>query len=653
MSRASLPIIGMHCASCARLIERTLQKTPGVISASVNYGSEQAVVEFTLPASTETISQAVAKTGYKVGQANKSAELENLKVKVWVSAILSTVVMFYPNFYVQLVLTVIVMFWAGNSIFLAAWAGLKNKTASMDTLIAIGTSAAFVSGKYFDTAAVIITLILLGRYLEARAKSHTGDAIKKLLGLAAKTARVVDGEQEIDIPIDQVKVGDVIRVRPGEKIPTDGQIIEGETSIDQSLVTGESLPVDKKPGSIVIGATINKSGSFLFKATKIGADTMLSQIIDLVSQAQSTRAPIQRLADVISGYFVPVVIILAGITFAFFGFTNAIAVLVIACPCALGLATPTAIMVGTGLGAKRGILIRNAEALEILHKIKSIVFDKTGTLTEGKPVVTDVITMNHELSTNNLLRLAASLEKFSEHPLAAAIVSKARDLKLFPVTKFKSLAGSGVEGFIGRNKIFVGRAGSGSISVVKNGKIIGTINVADTLKPEAKEIVKQLNNLAISVWMLTGDNKNTAAQIAGSLGIKNHLAQVMPADKADKVRQLTGHPVAFVGDGINDAPALAAAEVGIAMGTGTDIAIESAGITILGGHLQGVVSALRLSRATMRTIKLNLFWAFAYNIILIPAAMLGLLNPMLAAGAMAISSVSVVGNSLLLNRAKI
>lgn len=648
MSRITLPISGMHCASCARLIERSLQKTSGVTKAVVNYGSEQAVVEYASPASEKILTQVITKMGYKVGTANKSAELRDLQIRVLVSVVLSTVVMFFPNFYVQVVLTTIVMFWAGLPIFQAAWSGIKNKTASMDTLIAIGTLAAFFSGKYFDTAAVIITLILLGRYLEARAKSHTSDAIKKLLGLAAKTARVVRGDQEIDIPIEEVKIGDIIRVRPGEKIPTDGQIVEGETSIDESMITGESLPVDKKIGDVVIGATINSSGSFLFKATKIGADTMLSQIIDLVSQAQGTRAPIQRLADVVSGYFVPTVILLSLITLVFFGFTNAIAVLVIACPCALGLATPTAIMVGTGLGARRGILIKNAESLEILHKIKAIIFDKTGTLTSGHPEVSSY-------SSKSALILAASLEKLSEHPLARAIVSKAEELKLkfSQVSKFKSLSGRGIEGFVSQDKIFVGRTETDSISIVKNGKHFGSIEVADTLKSDAKETVNQLNKLNISVWMLTGDNSQTAAKIAESLGVKNYLAEVMPAEKADKVKQLSARPVAFVGDGINDAPALAAAEVGIAMGTGTDIAIESAGITLLNKDLRTVVSAIQLSKATMSVIRQNLFWAFIYNIILIPAAMFGFLNPMLAAGAMAASSLSVVGNSLLLNRAKI
>ncbi len=603
-----------------------------------------------------------------------------LKIKVIVGAILSALVVVgsFPQWFgdfglsspgILLLLATPVQFWVGKAFYLATWSGLRNRAASMDTLIAIGTTAAYglslpaVLGlsqvTYFDTASVIITLILLGRLLEAIAKSHTSDAIKKLLGLQPKTARVVQGKQEVDIPISQVKIGDIIRVRPGEKIPIDGQIIEGSSSIDESMVTGESLPKDKQVGDIVIGATINTTGSFLFKTTKVGADTMLAQIVQLVAAAQSSRAPIQRLADVVSSYFVPAVLMLAVATFVVWynlgrppaALVNMISVLIIACPCALGLATPTAIMVGTGLGAQKGILVKDAQALEIANKVSTVIFDKTGTLTIGQPQVTD-------FSSQTALQLAASLERLSEHPIARAIVAKAEglNLDLKPITDFRNLPGQGVEGKIGDAKVFVGRTDAASISVVKNGRNVGSVTVADALKPEAKETVKQLHNMHVQTWMLTGDNAQTAANISKQVGITNVIAGILPAAKEAKVRQFKsqGHGVvAFAGDGINDAPALAAADVGVAMGSGTDIAIESAGITLLNHDLRSFISAIKLSRATLSIIKQNLFWAFAYNVVLIPAAMLGWLNPVLAAFAMAASSVSVLGNSLRLKRAKI
>lgn len=693
----------MHCASCSRLIERGLKKSPGVVDASVNYGSEQASVEFDSSVSNlGDLANVVASLGYKavtreeqgkspdeLKEEAKKAELSDLKTKIIVSGILSMFIMlgsfpewfsnffrFFPFYqllttnYALFLLATPVQFWAGKSFYQATWSGLKNRTASMDTLIAIGTTVAygysiFSQTKYFDTAAVIITLILLGRYLEAKAKAHTSDAIKKLLHMQAKTARVVRNGKEIDVPIEEVKTGDIIRVRPGEKIPVDGKITEGSSSIDESMVTGESIPTDKKVGDTVIGATMNKTGTFLFQATNVGGETMLSQIIKMVGDAQSSRAPIQRLADVVSGYFVPIVLMLAVATFVvwfdvglpFQGLVNMIAVLIIACPCALGLATPTAIMVGTGRGAQRGILIKDAEALETAHKINVAVFDKTGTLTQGKPVVTDV-------SSEQVLLLAASLEKGSEHSLAEAIVTYAEGQKLFPVTHFQAIPGSGVSGTINKKQYFFGKPqkayadlesrGKTVMELSEEGKTIGFVAVADTLKKEAADMIASLKNLGLAVWMITGDNERTAKAIAKQAGITNVLAGVLPEEKANHIKKLKEKGVvAFIGDGINDAPALASSDVGIAMGTGTDVAMESAGITLLNRDLRSMTTAIKLSKATLSVIKQNLFWAFGYNVILIPAAMLGLLNPMLASFAMAASSISVVGNSLRLKGVKI
>ena len=784
-TKKSFPIVGMHCASCAKLIERSLQKTPGVITSNVNYASEQAMVEIdTTNVKDEDLVKAVKNAGYKaiilgerqevkgkrrltsdytgktaeeIKEEEKKKELQELKVKLIISTILSVLVMagsfpewftFIPNIladpYVLLLLTAPVQFWVGWGFYQATWSGLRNRTASMDTLIAIGTTAAFgyslisvfTGGHmYFDTAAVIITLILLGRYLEAKAKAHTSEAIKKLLGLQAKTARVIRDSKEIDIPIDEVKVGDLIRVRPGEKIPVDGVIVEGLSSVDESMVTGESIPIDKKTGDNVIGATINKTGSFIFKATKVGGETMLSQIVEMVSQAQSSRAPIQRLVDIVSSYFVPVVLMIAVATFVVwydFGvfsqaFTNLIAVLIIACPCAMGLATPTAIMVGTGKGAERGILIKDAESLETAHKVKTIIFDKTGTLTEGKPTVTDTITVhgsgfgvrskrkNYELTndelTNELLRIAASLEQGSEHALAEAIVTSAKEKKLDlnKVEAFEAVPGHGITGVIAGKKFILGNRAlmikekvnykesekqivklenEGKTVMLLAGKegLIGLIAVADVLKSNVRELVQRLERKAISVWMITGDNERTAKAVARQAGINNVIAGVLPDQKAEKVKELGVYSsefivngknkdqrndgltnqltrrqtVAFVGDGINDAPALASADVGIAMGTGTDVAMEASGITLLNKDILSVIKAIDLSRKTLTIIKQNLFWAFGYNVVLIPVAMgvlypfFGwLLNPMLAAFAMAASSISVVGNSLRLKTLKI
>ncbi len=787
--RINFPIIGMHCASCAKLIERQLTKTPGVLSAAVNYGSEQASVEYdeTMD-SPSSLAKAVESAGYKAvleqkegktpdeqRETAKKAELNELKIKVGVSAILSTLVMLgsFPEWFASgftaveplyswlsmpftlLLLSIPVQFWAGKSFYQATWSGLKNRAASMDTLIAVGTTAAFgysmmttLFGEqlaalgvpmtmYYDTAAVIITLILLGRFLEAKAKAHTSDAIKKLLHLQAKTARVVRNGKEIDIPIDQVKKGDIIRVRPGEKIPVDGTITEGLSSLDESMVTGESLPVDKKTGDAVIGSTINKTGTFLFVATKIGSETMLSQIVRMVSEAQSSKAPIQRLADIVSGYFVPIILMIAVATFVVWydvglptqAFVNLIAVLIIACPCALGLATPTAIMVGTGKGAERGVLIKDATSLETAHKITTAVFDKTGTLTTGKPTVTDIIPItvvpsnppagresrDSNQDQNAILTLAASLEQGSEHSLGESVVAEAntRNLTLKKTERFRAISGKGVTGIISGKKLFFGnRALMNANSIPtnssedqisgmeKNGKtvmmladgakLLGLIAVADTMKPEARDMVSTLEHMHITVWMITGDNERTARAIAKQAGIKHVMAGVLPHEKAEKIKELKRNEsgilnheswknenrnhnsqfiihnsrkqsaIAFTGDGINDAPALASADVGIAMGTGTDVAIESAGITLLNKDLRSVVSAIKLSKATLSIIKQNLFWAFAYNAVLVPVAagvlypFTGwLLNPALAAFAMAASSISVVGNSLRLKTAKI
>lgn len=750
--KVSFPVVGMHCASCARLIERKLVKTPGVLSASVNYASEQAAVECDSSISSEVLAKSVEEAGYRaiikdsdildgktadqIKEEEKTKELNKLKIKVLISSILSIIVFlgsfpdwftFVPkilsNPFILLILTLPVQFWAGKSFYQAAWSGLRNRTASMDTLIAIGTLAAFFYSvysaffgghMYFDTASVIITLILLGRYLEAKAKAHTSDAIKKLIGLQSKTARIlqtVNGDRltdkdfkenkkfaEVDIPIEDVLVGDLVRVRPGEKIPTDGVIIEGQSSVDESMVTGESIPVEKKIGDSVIGGTINKSGTFIFRATKVGQDTMLSNIVRMVAEAQSSKAPIQRLADVVSSYFVPIVLMLAVLTFVVwydfgnfsYALTNMIAVLIIACPCAMGLATPTAIMVGVGRGAEKGILVKDAESLEVTHKTKIVIFDKTGTLTKGKPKVRDVIVIQKSKGkSQKLICIAASLEQGSEHALAEAILVKAKEkgLTLKKVKKFKAFPGYGIEGWIGGKKYILGNRklmekeminihkdvektikeleedGKTVVFLSDNKELLGLIAIADTLKPSVKEVVESLKNMGIKVWLITGDNTRVAKSVAREVGIENVLAEVLPDQKAFKVADLKRKEngvVAFVGDGVNDAPALAAADVGVAIGTGSDVAIETAGITLLNRDIRAVLTSFKLSRATISVIKQNLFWAFGYNTLLIPVAMGALypffgifLNPMLAALAMALSSISVVGNSLRLKIAKI
>ncbi len=737
--KKTYPIQGMHCASCVKVLERSLSRTPGVRKANVNLATEKATVTFDeTKCKPEDIATAVSNIGYKavldednnsedIEKKRKQKELAKLKVKVafslgigalifWGSfpGLMETSPSILRNSWIQLLLATPVQFWAGLDFYRATIPALKHRLANMDTLVALGTTVAYLYSAfvtffpqivmdlgleampYFDVAVIVIGLILLGRFFEAKAKAGTSDAIKNLMELQAKTARVIREGKEIDIPIEEVKIGDVIRVRPGEKIPVDGLIIEGESSIDESMVTGESIPADKSKGDTVVGSTINKSGTFTFKATKVGKYTMLAQIIQLVQEAQGSKAPIQRIADTISSYFVPIVIMLAfatfGIWYAFgpqpsllFALLNTVAVLIIACPCAMGLATPTAIMVATGKGAELGILIKDAESLETLHKVNTVIFDKTGTLTKGKPEVTDIIAVGG--NKLELLSLAASIEKGSEHSLAEAIVKKAEQekIKLQSVTRFQAIAGHGVEGIVDKKQVYFGNRklmNREKVSIEKTlgeierleteGKtvmilsidqnLVGMVAVADTLKESAVEGVKALQDKDIEVVMITGDNQRTAEAIAEKVGIKRVLAEVLPDQKEAEVRKIQseGKVVAMVGDGINDAPALAAANVGIAMGSGTDIAIESADIVLVNKDIRSVATSFELSRKTMRTIKINLFWAFGYNIILIPVAMGALypffgmlLNPIFASAAMAMSSISVVSNSLLLKRSKI
>ena len=782
--KIELPIKGMHCASCARIIERGLLKTPGVLSASVNFASEKAHVEIDPAVAThENLVTAVKNSGYDVysnegsfekaenevdiERERRARELSELKTKLVFGTILSLVILIgtYPSilpflkeiptqirFVTLLILTVPVQFWVGSQFIIGAWQGLKHRNASMDTLIAGGTLAAFFysviatffpqifSGSgiapdvYYDTAAVIVTLIILGRFLEARAKGEVNEAIRRLMDLAPKTATVLGIKnskvkiqnynsklkvEQMRIPVSEVEIDDVIVVRPGEKIPTDGEIIEGSSSIDESMVTGESIPVDKKVGDKVIGATINKSGSFTMKATKVGRDTVLAQIIKLVEEAQGSKAPIQRLADVISGYFVPIVMVISIVTFmvwfvwgptpAFtYAFVNMVAVLIIACPCALGLATPTSIMVGTGKGVEHGILIRDAESLEIAHKVDTVILDKTGTLTRGKPQVTDYMVMEgiSEVEKNlNFSKpsskswesyigdLILAVEKKSEHPLSQAIVNYFLDRRQLTAENFRAIEGFGVFGVVGGLGVLIGNRklmekenvmrcadldkradflieqGKTVIYTAIEKKNVAIIAIADTLKENAKQVVDGLHKLGLGVIMITGDNERTAQAVAKQVGIdpENYqrdkvLAEVLPAEKEKQIRELQREErkVMMVGDGINDAPALAASDVGVAMGTGTDVAMESADITLMSGNLLGILNTIKLSRATMRNIKQNLFWAFGYNVILIPVAMgilypffYLLLNPMLASLAMALSSVSVLTNSLRLKGIKL
>lgn len=740
MNDLTLKLRGMSCASCANSIEDAIRSVPGVSECSVNFGAEQATITYD-PKRTglEAIQDAIDAAGYSAHPIQENlfaeddrerrtqlAESQDLTRKVFLGGIISVILVicslpvmtglhipFIPvwlhNFWLQAVLTAPVQFWCGKSFYINTWKALKRHAATMDTLIALGTSAAYfyslfvtifpefliaqglTPSVYYETAAVVIALILLGRLFENRAKRQTSQAIRKLIGLQAKTARIIRNGKEVDVSIAEVQLGDVILIRPGEKVPTDGEVIEGSSTVDEAMVTGESVAVKKQPGDRVIGATINKTGSFKFRATRVGKDTFLAQIVKLVQQAQGSKAPIQRLADQVTGWFVPAVIATAIATFIIWynimgnvtlALITTVGVLIIACPCALGLATPTSIMVGTGKGAENGILIKGADSLELAHKLQTIVLDKTGTLTQGKPTVTDFVTVNGTANDNELklLQQAASVERNSEHPIAEALVqyAQSQQVELVETLNFEAIAGSGVQGYVSDQLVQIGTQrwmnelgidtqalrshwdrleyiGKTAISIAVDGKVQGVMGISDALKPSSASAVRTLQKLGLEVVMLTGDNRRTAEVIAREVGIKRVLAEVRPEQKAATVQQLQaeGKVVAMVGDGINDAPALAQADVGIAIGTGTDVAIAASDITLISGDLQGIVTAIQLSRATMRNIRQNLFFAFIYNVAGIPIAagilfpFFGwLLSPIIAGAAMAFSSVSVVTNAL-------
>lgn len=736
LEKTTLSVAGMNCAACVRRVENALKSIPGVEDAGVNLASSKAVVTYDPGiVSVSQMAEALGEAGYEfLAVATEAAEdpieaarkrdMAELKVKLAVGFSLSIVIAVLsmphlfsfvrsiPQQYVLpalFIMTTPVVFWVGSRFLVGAYKAALQGTSDMNTLVSLGALSAYIYSTavmlfpqffatagiaphvYFDGAAMIVTLILLGRYLEARAKGKTSEAIKRLMELKPKTARVLrDDGSERDVPIDLLAVDDVVLVRPGEKIPTDGVVRSGASAVDESMLTGESIPVSKDPGNQVFGGTMNKSGTFTFRATRVGADTALAQIIRLVEEAQGSKAPIQRIADRVASIFVPVVISIAVATFLVWylvvpdpifsrALLNFVSVLIIACPCAMGLATPTAVMVGTGLGAEKGILIKGGESLEKAYKLTTVVFDKTGTLTRGEPHVTDVISSDG-VSRNDVLTIAASMEAVSEHPLAEAVVNRGRDegIRTLPVDRFQALSGLGIRGALQGKSVLLGNLalmqqerislngldeksehlfneGKTTVFVAEQGQVIGLIGLSDVPRESAKETVEALKRMGLEVAMITGDNEKTATAIAHDLGIDRVLAGVLPGGKADEIRRLqqAGAVVAMVGDGINDAPALMAADIGIAVGSGTDVAIEAGDITLMHNDLRLVPSAIRLSFQTMKVIKQNLFWAFFYNSLGIPVAagvlfpFFGiLLNPVFAAAAMAFSSVSVISNSL-------
>jgi Cu+-exporting ATPase len=735
--QATLQITGMTCAACSARIEKGLSRMEGVISANVNLAMETASVTFTDGLTVDDLIRKIEKLGY--GAAVKATEEEREKRKkdeiarqkriFWTSCALSLPLLwamaghfaflaFIPvpglflNPWIQLALAAPVQFVIGSRFYVGAFKALRNGSANMDVLVALGTSAAFfyslyltldwafaagghgmgdMPELYYETSAILITLILLGKLLEALAKGRTGEAIKALMGLQAKTATVIrDGAEQV-VPADNVRVGDIVLVKPGEKVPVDGIVTEGFSAVDESMLTGESIPVEKKAGDRVIGATINKTGSFRFRATQVGRDTVLAQIVRTVEEAQGSKAPIQRVADQISGIFVPIVVVIAAVTFLVWllavdpwnvaaALKSAIAVLVIACPCALGLATPTSIMAGSGRAAESGILFKGGEHLETTHQLTAILLDKTGTITKGKPELTDVFAAEGVVGQDGLLALAASAERLSEHPLAEAIVAgaRARGIALADPERFEAIPGYGVFAVVGGKEVLVGtrrlmekhdvdidgaeavlaaleEEGKTAMLAAVDRTYAGIVAVADTVKDTSAQAIRDLKAMGLAVMMITGDNRRTAEAIGRQVGVDRVLAEVLPEGKADAVRRLQaeGWKVGMVGDGINDAPALAAADIGMAVGTGTDVAIEAADVTLMRGDLTAIADAIRMSRLTMKNIRQNLFWALAYNSLGIPVAACGLLAPWLAGAAMALSSVSVVTNALRLQRVRL